>query len=324
VRTVTIAIRRPIAVLAACAAVGALVTGCGAGPGGGDIGAAAVVGSGQVSLESVQQRITDVLAGSPDARQLQQQKPSTFPPIARTIVQLAVWDEATKQLAAKLGVTVSEAQVDQVYAQQTASGQLPSYSDTKNIPVKGDVLKGYLRDSLLWQAIGAKQVRTTAVTYDYAVTQDRNGAQALVDKILAHPDQHTAIINQAMAGAQSQDGGKPKSTANLTGSPASTPQELAPMFAANAGSVIAFPVQQENIWVVAYVQKRSENAGDTTGGQDVSQVAGSFGQEQMVRYAAQVGITLNPRFGVWEPLTGLVSPSDGESSSILKTVKTNS
>lgn len=299
-----------------------MVTGCGAGPGGGDIGAAAIVGGSQVSLDTVQQNITNVLADSADARKLQQQKPSTFPPIARTIVQLAVWDEATKQLAAKLGVKVSEEQVDRAYAQQTSSGQLPSFSNTANIPVKGDLLRGYLRDSLLWSAIGAKQVRTTAVTYDYAVTQDRNGAQALVDKVLAHPDQHAAIFKAAMAGAQSQDGST-QSTVNLTGSPTTTPQELAPMFAANAGSVIAFPVQQENIWVIAYVQKRNDNAGDTTGGQDVSQVAGSFGQSEMVRYAAQAGVTLNPRFGVWEPLTGVVSPSEGESSSILKTVNTN-
>ncbi|QUQ69211.1 SurA N-terminal domain-containing protein [Kutzneria sp. CA-103260] len=316
----TIAIRRPIAVLAACAAVGALVTGCGAGPGG-EIGAAAVVGGSTVSLDTVQADITSVLADNAAARQLQQQKPSTFPPIARTVVQLAVWDEVTKQLAAKLGVKVNEEQVDRAYTQQTASGQLPSFSDTANIPVKGDLLKGYLRDSLLWNAIGAKQVRTTSVTFDYAVTQDRNGAQALVDKVVANPGQHAQIFTAAMAGAQSQDGSAPKSTVNQTGSPATTPQELGPMFAANAGSVLAFPVQQENIWVVAYVIKRSDNAGDTTGGQDVSQIAAGFGQSQMVRYAQQVGVTLNPRFGVWEPLTGFVSPSAGESSSIMKTVR---
>jgi hypothetical protein len=319
---VTIAIRRPIAVLAACAAVGALVTGCGSGPGGGDIGAAALVGGSSVSLDAVQQDITAVLADNAAARQLQQQKPSTFPPIARTVVQLAVWDEVTKQLAAKLGVTVSQDQVDRAYTQQTASGQLPSFSDTANIPVKGDLLKGYLRDSLLWNAIGAKQVRTTSVTYDYAVAQDRNGAQALVDKVVANPGQHAQIFTAAMAGAQGQGGAAPK-TVNQTGSPATTPQELGPMFAANAGSVVAFPVQQENIWVVAYVLKRSDNAGDTTGGQDVSQIAAGFGQSQMVRYAQQVGVTLNPRFGVWEPLTGFVSPSAGESSSILKTVRTS-
>lgn len=294
-----------------------MVTGCGAGPGG-DIGAAATVGSATVSLDAVQRDITTVLADSAAARQLQQQKPSTFPPIARTIVQLAVWDEVTKQLAAKLGVKVSEDQVNRAYNQQTASGQAPSFSDTANIPVKGDLLKGYLRDSLLWNAIGAKQVRTTSLTYDYAVTQDRNGAQALVDKVVANPDQHAQLFGAAMAGQNT--GGK--STVNQTGSPAATPQELAPIFAANPGSVIAFPVQQENIWVVAYVQKRSDNAGDVTGGQDVSQIAGSFGQSQMVRYAQQVGVTLNPRFGVWEPLTGFVSPSAGESSSILKTVRT--
>jgi len=61
---VTIAIRRPITVLAACAAVGALVTGCGAGPGGtaAQISSAALVGGHPVSLQTVQQNITDVLA----------------------------------------------------------------------------------------------------------------------------------------------------------------------------------------------------------------------------------------------------------------------
>ncbi|MBB5891792.1 hypothetical protein [Kutzneria kofuensis] len=308
----TIAIRRPIAVLAACAAVGAMVTGCGAGPE--QIGAAAVVGGHTIPLDVVQQQITSVLADSADARKLQQQKPSTFPPIARTVVQLAVWHELSNQLAAKAGVKVNEDQVDQAYNQSVAANQFPTFPGPATIPIKGQMFKDFIHDNLVWNAIGMKQAGTASFTYDFGVTQDRNSAQALVDKVVANPDQHVAIFNAASAGSS-------RPTTNQTGGLATVPPELAPMFKANAGSVIAFPVQDENIWVVVYVLKRSDNAGDTSGGQDVSQVAGTFGQAQMIRSAQQVGVTLNPRFGVWEPLTGYVSPSDGESSSISATVR---
>jgi len=308
---VTIAIRRPIAVLAACAAVGALVTGCGAGPGGGEIGAAAIVGGTTIPLDVVQQNITNVLVDSADARKLQQQKPSTFPQVARTIVQLSVLHEATSQLAAKSGVKINQAQVDQVYGQATAAGHGLQLDQTTGVEAKGQILQNYIGDELVWNAIGAKQARTTQATVDYVQVADRNAAQALVDKVALHPEDDKKLFSGSGA------------SIDAVATPAGVAKDLIWLFAANAGQVVAFPLQSQNGWAVIYVKKRSDNAGDTTGGQDTSQLAVFYGQLQVDRYAQQVGLTLNPRFGVWEPLTGQVSPSDGESSTILKTVKTN-
>ncbi|REH41831.1 hypothetical protein BCF44_111134 [Kutzneria buriramensis] len=320
----TIAIRRPITVLAACAAVGALVTGCGAGPGGtaAQISSAALVGGHPVSLQTVQQNITDVLADSADARKLQQQKPSAFPPVARTIAQYAVWDEVTNQLAAKMGVTVGQDKVDQLYNQVTASGQFPTLGQPSNIPVKGDLLKTFAKDNLLWGQLGTKQLGSTVYTLSYGAAPDRNGAQQLVDKIVAHPEQHGAILDAAMVangGSTPSDKGK---TIDQTFPAAAVPQALQPLWGADAGTVVAFPVQDQSgsgapsVWAVVYVQKIQDNVRSSAGGQDLSQLAGQFGFDMMVRYAQQVGVDLNPRFGVWEPLIGGVSASEGETATL--------
>ncbi|WP_043719307.1 hypothetical protein [Kutzneria sp. 744] len=306
----TIAIRRPIAVLAACAAVGALVTGCGAGPGGGDIGAAAVIGGTTIPLDVVQQNITNVLVDSADARKMQQQKPSTFPQIARTIVGLSVLHEATSQLAAKSGIKIDQAQVDQVYGPATAAGKGLGLSQTADVQAKGPLLRDYIGDEMVWSKLGAKQVKTALATVDYAQVADRNAAQALVNKVVAHPEDDKKLFS-ATAGA----------AVDAAATPAGVPKDLVLLFAANAGEVVAFPMQSENAWAVIYVKKRVDNAGDTTGGQDTSQLAETFGQLEAFRFAQQAGLTLNPRFGVWEPLLGQISPSDGESSTISAPVR---
>jgi hypothetical protein len=306
---VTIAIRRPIAVLAACAAIGALVTGCGAGPGG-DMNTAAVVGGKTIPLDVVQQNITNVLVGNPDARQMQQQKPSTFPQVARTVVQLSVQHELTSQLAVKAGIKINQEQVDQVYGPATAAGKGLQLSRTAEVQAKGQVLRDYISDELVWSALGAKQVKTALAVVDYAKVADRNAAQALVGKVVAHPEDDKKLFS---ANAESQVDG--------VATPMGVPQDLILLFAANAGDVVAFPMQSENAWAVVYVKKRVDNAGDTTGGQDTSQAAETYGQLQAFRYAEQAGLTLNPRFGVWEPLLGQISPSDGESATITATVR---
>jgi parvulin-like peptidyl-prolyl isomerase len=321
---VTLAIRRPSqrplalragAALAACAAASALLTGCGAGPS--QIGAAALVGDHAISLDVVQQNIANVLIDNADARQLQQQKPSAFPPVARTIVQLSVWHELTTQLAAKLGVRVSQDQVDRVYNPAAASGKGLALSQTSNILVKGDALRNYIYDELVWTAVGTKQAGTALATFDFALVADRNAAQALVDKVVAHPENDRQLFSAVSA---NDTGVKP--LIDATASPATVPDGTQLLFSANAGEVIGFPMQSQNAWVVAYVKKRVDNAGDTSGGQDVSQLAEGFGQAQMSRFGQDAGVTLNPRFGVWEPLIGVVSPSDGESQTIMAKVRT--
>lgn len=318
----TLAIRQPNrrpaalragAVLAACAAIGATVTGCDAGPT--QIGSAALVGGHSISLDVVQQNISNVLADSADARALQQQKPSTFPPVARTVVKYAVWDELSTQLAAKQGIRVDQTQVDQLYNQVQSSGQGPSLSQLKNIPVKGEMLRNYAKDILIWQAVGAK-AGGVSITIDAALVQDRATAQALVDKVVANPGQDKQLF-QAAGQASGQV------VVDQTYSPAQTPQVLFPAYGAKPGSVIAFDSPSENgdSWVVAYVKKRADTAGQSSDVQSDPQVDTLLGQELMNQFGAQVGVTLNPRFGIWEPVIGVVSPSDGESSTISSSVK---
>ncbi|MBV8932586.1 MAG: hypothetical protein JO285_08580, partial [Kutzneria sp.] len=92
-----LAIRRPVILLAACAATGALLAGCDTSQG--QVGAAAIVGDHIVTLDDVQQQITQELVAEPEARELQ--KAGKFDQVARLIVQLSVWHELTTQLAAR-------------------------------------------------------------------------------------------------------------------------------------------------------------------------------------------------------------------------------
>lgn len=290
-----------------------MVTGCGAGPA--QIGSAAIVGGQSVSLDAVQQNIRDVLADSADARSLQQQKPSTFPPVAREIVKYSVWDALSAQMAAKQGLRVDETQVDTLYNQVVKSGGAPPLSQLKQIPLKGEMLRNYVRDVLIWQQAGAK-ARNVSITLDAAIVQDRATAQALVDKVVANPDQDKALFQQAGAASG-------QVVVDQVFTPANTAQVLFPAFGAKPGSVIAFDASSENgdSWVITYVKKRADTAGQSSDVQADPQVDTSLGQELMFQYSVQAGVTLNPRFGIWEPVIGAVSPSDGESSTINAEVK---
>lgn len=318
----TLAIRRPSprpaavrvgVALAACAVIGATVTGCGSGPA--EIGTAAIVGGHPISLDFVQQNISNVLTDSADARSLQQQKPSTFPPVARNVVKYAVWDELSNQLAAKQGIRIDQTQVDTLYNQVQQGGGAPTLSALKNIPLKGEPLRNYVRDLLIWQQLGAKD-RNVTISLDAAIVADRATAQALVGKVAANPDQDKALFQQAGAASGQVAVDQPFT-------PANTAPVLFPAFGVKPGSVVAFDASSANgdSWIVVYVKKRADTAGQSSDVQADPQTDVTLGQEQMFQYSTQAGVTLNPRFGVWEPVIGAVSPSDGESSTIIATAK---
>src|SRR5206468_3077887 len=142
----------------------------------------------------------------------------------------------------------------------------------------------------------------------------RATAQALIDQLVAHPEQDAQLFQQA--------GGQAKQFfVDKTFTPASTDPGLFAIYALKPGGVVAFSTQGENGgWIVAYVKKRDDSAGQSADAQDNPQAALPLGEQMMYQFSTQAGVTLNPRFGVWEPAIGAVSPSDGESSSISATV----
>ena len=308
----TLTIRRPIAVLAACAAVGAMVTGCDSGPS--RVGAAAIVGDQVISLDTVQQQIADELRTQANARQLQQQ--GKFDLVARNIVMLSLWSELTDQMAAKDGIKVGEQQVDQAYsqelAQEKASGQQQSLSSDVSVPLQGDMLRNFVRDNLVWTQLGAKHAATVSITFDAALVPDRATAQAKANQIAADPANADTIIKSA---ANSQN-----TIVDQTGSPLNSDPTLAPLFRVPAGTVVGFQAQSSGSgWLVAYVKHRNENGTPVSGvdPQSAQSAATGYGQDMMSLYAAQVGVTINPRYGVWDPLTTGLAAADDQTSGIV-------
>ena len=90
-----------------------------------------------------------------------------------------------------------------------------------------------------------------------------------------------------------------------------------PLFSADKGTVVAFPVQQGgSAWAVAYITKREIKAADTSQQKFDAQVTTALGQRLLGIYAKNAGVTINPRYGVWDSLALAIAPSEDETSGI--------
>ncbi|MBV9844156.1 MAG: hypothetical protein JOZ47_03655 [Kutzneria sp.] len=295
-----LAIRRPVILLAACAATGALLAGCDTSQG--QVGAAAIVGDHIVTLDDVQQQITQELVAEPEARELQ--KAGKFDQVARLIVQLSVWHELTTQLAAREGIQVDQRQVDRDYAQ--AGGKGPQFLQEVPLTLNGEQFRRYLWDTAVFTGLGKKYAAKSAVTVDVAVVDDKTTATALARRVAADPGRAGTLLKAAGVGGTT--------LMDQTLSATNSDPALASLFGVDAGTVVAYQVQNGGAaWLVGYVKARNDNAPAVDPGQGVSpQMLEQQGQLMMGRYAQQIGLKVNPRYGVWDPLNVGLAPSDDE------------
>lgn len=309
VATTALAQKPRLVLLGTVLAAGALLAGCGSGPS--QVGAAAIVGDHQISIEHVQQRVSTILAKEPQAESMLQQH--KLDQVSRLVIGDEVSHELLTRAAAADGVSVSE---DEVTKAVNESGGVDAGS--RGSIQDPTTFRSGVRDKLLAIALGRKHYGDQRVTVDLAGL-DKNQAVEQAKQISADPSKAAEVFAKDRAsGAQvvTNDTMTPATANGLAG---------APFFGVPAGTVLAFPPDQNSgQWVLAYVHERkTESSGDAAaGGNADPQLLALVGQRVAQTLTWDTDLRINPRYGVWDPVAFGLAHSEGERGGVVYAPRT--
>jgi len=284
--------------VAAVAVVGAVVSGCG-GPD--QAGAAVIVGDTAVSLESVQTQLTAALSRVPAGSQ-QRDTPAT---IARDIVSNEVVHGLVTQQATAAGIVVADAQVDAFIAQQ---GGTQALLQNSILDVPG--LRQQVRDFLVSVELGRRAAAGLQVTVDLVGAASKDQAADIARRLAAGGALAAGVFQQGKTSKQ----GVVSTAATSPGDAGSV------LYGAPVGDTVYYqPDPQQANWLVAKIVSRNTNAKSSPAA--VSQITQSqlagIGQRLLQPLAEVQGVRVNPRYGVWDPISLRVVAADQVSGSIL-------
>lgn len=295
------AVRKQVGrVAVAVAVVGAVVSGCG-GPG--QAGAAVIVGSDVVPLEAVQSQI-DVALSKPDqVAQLTAQGGGT-PDIARSIVTREIIHELLARRAAAEGIGVTDAQVEAELAENGGAEAVLASS-----LYDPSTLRQRVRDDLIASELGRRSVGGLAVTADLVAATSKADADAKAELLAAGgPAADALFVDQqnSAKGTVYQAAAAPDAAGTV-------------LFGTPVGGVVAFqPNPRQSTWIVLQVTDRRTDAPSDP--QATSSISRSqliaIGERQLQPTADEVGVRVNPRYGVWDPIQLRVVAADQQAGTI--------
>ncbi|MGA6165203.1 hypothetical protein [Amycolatopsis magusensis] len=290
---------------------GLLLAGCGSGPS--QVDSAAIVGDRSVPLESVQREITWLLENSPDAQQAQQQRKLDLN--ARVVVDGRILHELLAVAAQREGLRADPAQVNELIER---SGGAAAIAPRVNTSVER--VPEFVSDFLMTQELGAKYASSLAVdVIGTVITEESPGstakdqALALAKKIADQPARAGEVISESklrvlqqpltVAATQGEQGGAEA----LPGSA---------LFGAKPGTVVVVqPSQQQAGWFVALVKDRTTtSAAPQTPIAPDSEAVYQLGKRLLQPIAEELGIKVNPRYGVWDAASMAVLPNAEEAT----------
>lgn len=287
-------IRRQQLLLSAFAAATVLLTGTACATSATD---AATVGDQSISEQAIFDRAASV---SEQVQQAGQPAPTQLDLAAlnRTQTAAAIRSQLWATAAADAGVVISDAEVN------TAMSGSSSNVSATTVTEQGEVGQLY-RDLLSLQGVftaaGARGLPVTDVTVriDGAAVPNRDEAVALRSSVLANPDGAAALL----AGSASPI---PSTEVDLVARPALAPTGI---FLAKPGEVLLYP--QNGQFVVVRVLDRRESQTALTATQlqaESIQNQLDLGALALQPYVAEQGVTVNPRIGLFDPLSVQVVP----------------
>ncbi|MBW0102155.1 SurA N-terminal domain-containing protein [Pseudonocardia sp. KRD291] len=287
--------------IAATVIVGALVGGCGTGPS--RVDAAAVIGSDTLTLAEVQPRITAAL-GRPELLDSLRTRGFSEADVGRAVVSQMVLHDLLTRAAAEQDIVVRDEEVDAAVA--AAGGEQVLASST----LEPGGAREYVRDQIIATRLAERQVDRLAVTADVAIAPTREEAEQLAGALAAGG----ARAEQALAGASTAQRG-------LQIRPSSTPQAAAtPLIGIPAGDTALFQLSPEQGWVVVRVTERRTDAppaGPSAAGRVDRQTLAEAGIRLLAPTAERAGVTVNPRYGVWDPVMLTVAPDAAQVGRII-------
>lgn len=274
-------------VIVAVVAAGAVATGCG-GPN--QAGSAAIVGSNAIPLEVVQSQLDTALAKPDQLAQIGVQPAD----VARALVSQHVMHGLLEQEAAQARIVVTDADVD---AELEANGGADAVLESSLYDVA--TLRDRVRDNLLAARLAERVVGDLSVTADLvAATSQEDADQKAALLAAGGPAADALFANQdPETGTAARDR---KFTALTEPDAASTV-----LFGVPVGTVVSFqPSPGQASWIVFRVTDRQAGQIIVPGAASAisqAQLIG-IGERLMQPVAEEVGVQVNPRYGVWDPV----------------------
>ena len=285
--------RRSLTVLACVAVVGLSSAGCST-----QATAAAEVGDVSISEELIFDRTSAlvqqvVAAGNPapDA--------SALAELNRRQTTSAIRSELLELAAADAGIVVTDEQVNAALADTTATdaaAQLGTPATMVDQTVR-DLLR--LEGLVSAQPAQGAPIKNVVVNIDGVSVATRDEAVATRTQFLADPQSADGVIAASAAPVQPQ-------TATVLTTPTVAPTGV---FHADPGDVILYP-NADGYYVVRILDRSVEEGVLTAADLTPQDLGGKFdlGALLLQPFAEQLGVSVNPRLGVWDPLTLQVVP----------------
>lgn len=286
---------RRAATLSVALVAGLVLAGCGSGPS--QVTSAAIVGDRSVPLDDVQQEIRWLLDNVPQAEQAKQQRKLDLQ--AREVVRSRVAHELTAIAAEREGLRADPAQVTELV--ETSGG---AEAIARSVGVEPGRVREIATDQILLQQLAQRYldrltvslIGTTIVT-ESAGSTAKEQAMELGRRIAEQPDQVRRIVRQS--GHEVLDADLPLADVIQT-----QPEVAASaIFGAAEGTVLVIqPSRQQTGWLVALVEDRRVAArGDRSAATRTSPEYLYFtGLRLLQPIAEEVGVRINPRYGVWD------------------------
>ncbi len=285
----------------AVAVLGAVVSGCG-GPS--QVGSAVIVGSESVPLEVVQSQLDTALTRTEQVAQLKSQGGGP-PDIARSIVTTEIIHDLLKRQAATAGVAITDVQVDARLAEAGGADQVLA-SSIYDLPT----LRERVRDDLTSAELGRRAIGGLAVTADLIGVASQAEAETTARTLAQGGPVADALFDDPHTSRRGE-------VYDAVGSPEAAATAL---FGVPVGGVVAFqPDPAQASWVVGRVtEKRTDAPFDATALEQISQAQlVAVGERTLQPTAQELGIRVNPRYGVWDPVVQRVVAADQRSGMML-------
>ncbi|WP_019814284.1 SurA N-terminal domain-containing protein [Saccharomonospora saliphila] len=306
-------IRRPLATVAVLLSAFVLAA-CGSGPS--RVDSAAIVGDRSVGLDEVQSEIRWLIDNVDQAEQAQQQ--GKLAQFGREVVRSRVVHELVEIAARRERLRVDPAEVDRLIQ---ANGGRETIATT--VLAEPGRVRQVVRDQLLLQQLAetyrdrlSVDIVGTLVTESNAQATAEDTARELGERIAADPDAAEAMLRE--------DGHQVLNETFALGETLQQDPELAmsAVFGADEGTVVVVqPSRQQTGWLVALVAERTfgPSTGRDTAVTDPAAAQASnpellyrAGMRQLQPIADELGVRINPRYGVWDAVGMAPAPSEEE------------
>jgi hypothetical protein len=264
-----------------------------------------IVGTTSGPLEQVQSRL-DVALGKTDVVAQLASSGVGAPDIARDVVTGAVMHDLLARTAATEGITVSEADVDA--ALQESGGADAALSQSL---YDLSAIRERVRDRLIAVKHAQRIVPGLTITADLVAANSRDDAAAKARVLATGGPEADALF------ASNPETSRRNMSYQAVRSPEAASTVL---FGLPVGRTAYFqPSPQQGGWIVLRVTDRQEDANAdpsaaaSLGDSDLA----AIGDRLLQPLSEEVGVRVNPRFGVWDPVSMRVVAADQQGGAIL-------